>query len=96
MPKLRPTVLFPSVTGIKDGPTKKFAENLISVLSEQFRDIALMARFSNIILDSDGFVYWGDKKTDGSARIGRIGNFVEIQVLVSGTWTSTGWKLRIV
>ncbi len=43
---------------------------------------------STIQLDTDGFLYGGNKDTDGSWRIGRIGADWVLQHRDSGTWTT--------
>ena len=47
-----------------------------------FQDVA------TIQLDRDGFLYFGNKDTDGSWRIGRDGADWVLEHRASGTWTA--------
>lgn len=57
-------------------------------LDKQWR--LIFQDLSTIQVDPDGFIYFGNKDTDGSWRIGRSGNDWNWQRRESGTWTAKG------
>ena len=63
-----------------------FLENMIRELDTQWR--LLYQDVSTIQLDTDGYLYFGNKDTLGTFRLGRDGDdwVLEHQTAVVGTW----------
>lgn len=59
---------------------QQFYEALDSSYKKLYQDMA------EIQVDSDGWIYFGGKDTDGSWRIGRVDNNWDMQRRESGTW----------
>ena len=59
---------------------------LFEELDKQWR--LLWGDLNTIQLDGDGFLYGGNKDTDGSWRMGRIGADWVLEHRDSGTWTT--------
>lgn len=59
---------------------KKFYDELDKGYRLLYQDTA------TIQVDSEGWIYFGDKDTDGSWRIGRVDNNWEMQRRESGSW----------
>ncbi len=61
---------------------------LYKELDTQYR--LLFQDVSTIQVDDDGWIYFGNKDTDGTWRVGRVGNNWEMQRRESGTFTKKG------
>ena len=71
---------------------QNFIERFFTELDSVYRK--LHQDLSTIQIDDDGWVYFGNKDTNGSWRIGRSGDDMKMQLLVTGTWTDTGFTYK--
>jgi len=78
---------------------KALTSNKLEDIQEHFRKIneALDKQYrllwqdaATIQIDVDGWIYFGNKDTDGSWRIGEVSNNCEIQKRILSTWTTMG------
>lgn len=67
---------------------QEFTQKAFDELDRQWR--LLHQDVSTIQVDADGFIYFGNKETDGTWRIGRDGLDWVLENRVSGTWTRIG------
>lgn len=68
-------------------PSTQFEKDLCVAVNDFVRQIAEAVN-NNVILPSEGAYYFGDTNTDGSWRLVRSGNNLEVQRLESSSWVS--------
>ena len=89
----RKTLQLPKPKDLKQNTleaTQEFFDKVIKELDKQWR---LIWQDSHTIqIDSDVFLYWGGKDTDGSWRFGRVGDTLVLQFRSSGTWADIAMR----
>ena len=78
---------------------KELQSNKLEDIQEHFRLLTeeldktyrlLWQDAATIQVDDDNWVYFGNKDVNGTWRMGGVGNNLEVQKRISGTWTKMG------
>lgn len=89
--RARPALKLPRARDLKTNTLKDlqdFYELLREELDKQWR--LLFQDVSTIQVGDDGWIYFGNKNTDGTWRIGRSGNDWNMERRESGTYVAKG------
>ena len=89
--RARKTLQLPRAEDLKSNNLKDIQNHFRLLYEELDKAYRLLWQdVATISVDTDGWIYFGDKNTDGTWRIGRSGTAWDMQRRESGTYVAKG------